>query len=183
MARKQTPPPGRLIVSIIYSSIDAVADSLKLLERQFGRVQYETIEMPYTSEAYSEEMGDKLQRRFFSFEKPVERDRLPQIKAACLKIEKQFGDHVDDFTFRTVNLDPGILTPDNLVMASTREYNHRVYLGEGVFAELVLVFAKGRFVRMPWTIADFYHGEAIDFFLRVRESFELMGESTQSQAG
>jgi len=170
-------------VSIIYSSIDALADALKMLERQFGRVQYETTETVYTGKTYSEEMGDRLERRFFSFERPVERDRLPQIKAACLKIEKQFGDHVDDFTFRTVNLDPGILTPDNLVVASTREYNHRIYLSDGVFAELVLVYAKGRFVRMPWTISDYYHGEAIDLFLRVRESFELMGESMQPQTG
>jgi hypothetical protein len=183
MARRQTPPPGRLIVSIIYSSIDALADALKMLERHFGRVQYETMETSYTSDTYSEEMGDSLERRFFSFEKPVERDRLPQIKATCLKIEKQFGDHVDDFTFRTVNLDPGILTPDNLIMASTREYNHRIYLADGVFADLVLVYAKGRFVRMPWTVPDFYQGEAIEFFLRVRESFELVGESAQSQAG
>jgi len=183
MARRQTPPPGRLVVSIIYSSIDALADALKLLERQFGRVQYETIETTYSATTYAEEMGDSLQRRFFSFEKPVERDRLPQIKTACQKIEKQFGDHVDDFTFRTVNLDPGILTPDNLVMASTREYNHRIYLSDGVFADLVLVFAKGRFVRMPWTISDFYHGEAIEFFLRVRASFELMEEPAGSEAG
>jgi hypothetical protein len=68
-------------------------------------------------------------------------------------------------------------------MASTREYNHRIYLSDGVFADLVLVFAKGRFVRMPWTISDYYHGEAIDFFLRVRASFELVSESAQPQAG
>ncbi|MCK4632886.1 MAG: DUF4416 family protein, partial [candidate division Zixibacteria bacterium] len=71
---------------------------------------------------------------------------------------------------------PGILTPANLVMASHREYNHRVYLEDGVYAELALVWSKGRYVRLPWTNPDFCHGEAIEFFQRVRGSFDLVAE-------
>jgi hypothetical protein len=71
MARIQRPPKGRLIVSIIYNSLDGLADSLKLLEKQFGRVQCETMELTYTSGSYAEEMGDNLQRRFYSFERLV----------------------------------------------------------------------------------------------------------------
>jgi hypothetical protein len=176
MARIQRPPKGRLIVSIIYNSLDGLADSLKLLEKQFGRVQCETMELTYTSGSYAEEMGDNLQRRFYSFERLVERDRLPEIKAACHKVENQLGDLVQDYAFRTVNIDPGVLTPDNLIMASHREYNHRVYLRDGVFAELALVYSRGRFVRLPWTVVDFCQGEAIEFFVRVRQSFEMVEE-------
>ncbi len=176
MARVQRPPKGRLIVSIIYNSMDALADSLSRLEKQFGRVQCETMEIAYTGEQYAEEMGEQLQRRLYSFSKEVERDKLPDIKTACAKIEKQFGDIVDDYPFRTVNIDPGIMTPENVIMASHREFNHRVYLGSGVFAELTLVFSRGRFVRLPWTNPDFCQGEAIEFFLRVRESFEVVQE-------
>jgi hypothetical protein len=183
MARPQKPPKGRLIVSIIYNSMDGLADGLKLLEKQFGRVQCETIEISYTSKEYAEEMGEQLQRRFYSFERLVERDRLPEIKALCHKIEKQFGDLVHDYAFRTINIDPGILTPDNVVMASHREFNHRVYLGEGVFGELTLVYSRGRFVRLPWTPAEFCEGEAIDFFLRVRDSFAVVDEPVARQAG
>jgi hypothetical protein len=183
MARTQKPPSGRVIVSIIYSSLDALAETLRLLERQFGRVQCETMEIPYTGEQYAEEMGGSLQRRFYSFERQVERDRLPEIKATCHKLEKQFGDMVDDYAFRTVNIDPGILTPENLVMSSHREYNHRIYLRDGVFAELTLVYAKGRFVRLPWTQPDFCQGEAIEFFLRVRRSFDLVEKETEVPAG
>lgn len=181
MARIQTPTPGRLIVSIIYSSFDALADALRALERRFGRVQFETIEIPGADTIiYKEEMGDRLQRRFFSFERLVSRDCLPVIKNICHKIEPLFADRLDDYIFRTINLDPGILTPDNLVMASHREYNHRIYLKDGVFAEIVLIYARGRFMRLPWTNADFCHDEAIDFFLRVRGSFELLEQSSQS---
>ncbi|HUV29923.1 MAG TPA: DUF4416 family protein [Acidobacteriota bacterium] len=177
MARIQIPPPGRLVISIIYSHIDAVADSLVQLEKQFGRIQCETVDIPYThNDKYSEEMGEGLMRRFFSFEKPVARDALPEIKAACRKIERQLGDRVDDYTFRTVNIDPGILSPDNLVMASHREYNHRIYLARGVFAETQLIWARGKFTRLPWTSPDFCHDEAVDFFLRVRQTFDVIDE-------
>ena len=161
--------------------MDAVADALNLLEKQFGRVQFETMEVPYTGEIYREEMGDRLDRRFFSFEKLVERDKLTEIKNQCHKIEKQFGDLVDDYAFRTVNIDPGVMTPDNLVMASHREFNHRIYLGDGVFGELTLVYSRGRYVRLPWTHPDFCEGEAIEFFLRVRQSFELVEEQEKAE--
>lgn len=183
MARVQTPPPARVIVSIIYSSIDALADSLKLLEKQFGRVQCETLEIAYTGGRYTEEMGHNLLRRFYSFHRLFDRDRLPAIKATCNKIERQFGDQVDDFTFRTVNIDPGVLCPDNIVMASHREYNHRVYLGDGVFGELTLVWAKGRFVRLPWTNMDFCQPEAIDFFERVRGTLETVDTLHEANIG
>jgi hypothetical protein len=177
MGRILTPPPGKLIVSAIYGHIDAVADALKLLEKQFGRIQFETLDIPYTdTEKYAEEMGNGLQRRFFSFEREARRDSLPDIKPALTRIEEQLGDRVDDYTFRTVNLDPGILTPANLTMASNREYNYRIYLGKGVFADIQLIWARGQFTRLPWTNPDFYHDEAIDFFVRARETFDLVSE-------
>lgn len=177
MARIQIPPPGRLIVSIIYSHIDAVADALRMLEKQFGRIQCETVDIPYTDTGkYTEEMGSDLLRRFFSFERPFRRDALPEIKAVCRSIEKQLGDRVEEFTFRTANLDPGILTPDNVVMVSNREYNHRIYLTKGVFAEIQLIWARGQFTRLPWTNPDFCDDEAVEFFVRVRQTFELIEE-------
>ncbi|MEK7775067.1 MAG: DUF4416 family protein [Candidatus Zixiibacteriota bacterium] len=173
MARVQKPPQGRLIVGVIHSSLDALADSLKALERRFGRVQCETTGAECADgDFYREEMGADLQRRFFSFERPVSRESLVEIKGICHKIEPLFADRTgEDFYFRTVNIDPGILTPSNLVVASHREQSHRVYLANGVYAETVLIFSRGQFCRLPWTSPDYYADEAIDFFLRVRGTF------------
>jgi hypothetical protein len=183
MARIQKPAQGRLIISTIYSSMDALADSLKAVERRFGRVQFETIEIETSAaDEYREEMGDNLMRRFFSFERPVSRDALVELKAVCHKIEPMFADNVGDFVFRTVNIDPGILTPDNLVMASHREFNHRLYLRDGVFAEVALIYSRGRFMRLPWTNPDFYDNEAVEFLKRVRDSFELVEQDDQARA-
>jgi len=155
--------------------MDALADAVKALERRFGRVQYETLEIPCAeADNYREEMGDDLLRRFYSFETEVARDSLPSLKAACYKIEPKFSDTVDDYHFRTVNIDPGVMTPAALVMASHKEYNHRVYLRDGVYAEIALIYAHDKFCRLPWTVPDFCTDEAIDFFERVRSSFEII---------
>ena len=155
--------------------MDALADGLKALEKRFGRVQFETLEIQCAEAAeYREEMGDGLLRRFFSFEKEVQQDSLPVLKAACAKIEAQFADVADDYLFRTVNVDPGILSPANVVMASHKEFSHRVYLRDGVYGELALVYARGTFCRLPWTQPDFCDEEAIGFFQNVRNSFDII---------
>jgi hypothetical protein len=178
MARVMEPPPGKLILSIIYTSMDALADCLKTAERRFGRVQFETAEINCAvSKRYEEEMGHNISRRFFSFEQLTPRSALTSIKGICHKIEPNFADHVDGFHFRTVNIDPGILTPNNLVMASHHEYGHSIYLTNGVYNELMLVWSQGRFVRLPWTPTDFFENEAVDLFERVRSSFGLVAES------
>ncbi len=178
MARIQKPARGRLIVSIIYSSLDGLADGLTALERKFGRVQYETMEIECQNAGeYLEEMGDQLQRRFFSFEQLVGRDELPSIKNTCHKIEPQFSDIVGEHYFRTVNFDPGILSLVNLTMSSHREMNHRVYLRDGVYAEQALIWSRGQFVQLPWTLPDYCDPEAIDFFCRVRASFDSVEDS------
>ena len=83
-----------------------------------------------------------------------------------------FSDRVGDYVFRTVNIDPGILTHDNLIMVSHREFNCSLYLKDGVFAELALIFSQTGFKRLSWTKPDFYDPEAIEFFQRVRHSLE-----------
>ncbi|PWB71474.1 hypothetical protein C3F09_07855 [candidate division GN15 bacterium] len=181
MARIQKASPGRLVISIVHSSRDALADALSQLERRFGRVQCETIDIPHSNNVeYREEMGDSLQRRFFSFENQIQRDGLVEIKDICHRVEAQLGDHIHDYTFRTVNIDPLLMTPANLVLASHREFNHRIYLGSGVFAEVCLIWSRGKFCRLPWTNPDFCHDEAVDFFVRVRSSFDVADESEQA---
>lgn len=178
MVRTQEPPPARLILSIISSSRDALADALVPLERRFGRVLGETDEFACShADHYREEMGHGIRRRIFAFEPLVARAALPVVKQACLKIEARFGDRVDDFLFRTVNLDPGLMTPESLVFAYSVDRAHRIYLGQGVFAETALIFARGRFTRLPWTDPDLCDPEAIGLFDRVRGEFDLVTQN------
>ncbi len=175
MGRIKKPLPGRLIVSAIYSSLGTMRDAILELEKKFGYIQFETDEMEFLHTTYyREEMGDNLKRKFFAFENMIERDQLPEIKLWTNKLEERHGEKVDDFVFRKVNLDPGVLTPANLVLATTKDYSHRIYLKDGIFAEVTLIYEKKKFRPLTWTYPDYYEPEVIDFFEKVRDTMKNM---------
>ncbi len=173
MGRIKKPLPGRLIVSAIYSSIGTVSRAILELEKKFGYIQFETDEIDFLHTTYyREEMGDNLKRKFFAFEKPVQREQLPDIKIWTNKLEEKYGEKIDDFVFRKVNFDPGVLTPANLVLATTKDYAHRIYLRDGIFAEVTLIYEKKKFRPLTWTYPDYYEPETIEFFEKVRETMK-----------
>jgi hypothetical protein len=173
MGRIKKPFPGKLIVSAIYASIGAMQDAIMEIEKKYGRVEYETddIEFLHTT-YYREEMGSDLKRKFFSFDKEVERDQLADIKNWTNKLEEKFGERSGDFVFRKVNLDPGIVTLANLVLASTKDYSHRIYIKDGIYGEITLLYEKKRFKPLAWTYPDYTEPEAMEFFNRVRETMK-----------
>ena len=175
MGRIRIPLPGKLIISAIYSVLGPMHDAIEEIERKFGIIEIETDEIEFLHTTYyREEMGDNLKRKFFAFEKMVERDRLADIKIWTNKLEEKYGEKVDDFVFRKVNLDPGILSLANLVLASTKDFSHRIYLKDGIFSEITLVYEKKRFKSLPWTYPDYTESEVIDFLNVVRETMKGM---------
>lgn len=170
MGRIGKPFPGKLILSAIFSDQDALDGAIAEMEKKYGRIDFETDIIPFLHTTYyREEMGDDLKRKFFSFEKKTERNKLADIKIFTNKIEGKYGEVVDDFVFRKVNLDPGIISPANLVLASTKDYAHRIYLDKGIYAEVTLLYIKKKFTPLPWTYPDYTEPEILDFFTRVRE--------------
>jgi len=171
MGRIVIPLPGRLILSAIYSTLGPMLEAVETIEKKFGHVEIETDEIDFLhTKYYREEMGDNLKRKFFAFEKPITRDQLAEIKIWTNKLEEKTGEMSGDFVFRKVNLDPGILTPANLVLATTKDYAHRVYLKEGIFAEVTLIYRKKKYTPLEWTYPDYYEPEILEFLHRVRES-------------
>jgi len=175
MGRIKIPLPGRLIVSIIYSSVEPMYSALKRIEKKFGRVEFETEELDFIhTNYYAEEMGSELRRKFFAFEKMVKRDRLANIKIWTNELEGKYGDIVDDFVFRTVNIDPGIMTLANLTLASTKDFAHRVYLRDGIYAETTLLYEDKKFKPLPWTYPDYAEPGTIAFLSKVRATMKRM---------
>jgi len=175
MGRIKKPLPGKLILSIIFSSHEAALEAVKDMEKKFGRVEFESDIIPFLHTTYyREEMGDDLQRKFFSFRENVDRDRLPDLKLFTNKIEAKYGEKVDDFIFRKVNLDPGILTLSGLALASTKDYSHRIYLRDGIFAEITLLYEKGQFRALPWTYPDYIEPEIIEILTKARDTLKGM---------
>jgi hypothetical protein len=113
-------------------------------------------------------MGSGLQRSFFAFAGEFARERLVEEKRAALELEAEAAARPGAAVARPLNVDPGYLTRASLVLASTKDRAHRVYLGSGVFGEVTLLYERGAFRPLPWTYPDFRSERYLAFLAEVR---------------
>ncbi len=174
MSRRGIPGPGRLIVSVIFREEGARDAAILRMREVLGdmRPAGGTFRFDAT-DYYADEMGRPLFRQFLVASVPVPRDALPEIKVLLEGIERDTAQEGG----RTVNLDPGLITPENFILATGKNFTHRVYLHDGVFAELTLEFRGGEFRVLPWTYADYASKEIRALLKAVRAEFLSSGES------
>jgi hypothetical protein len=142
----------------------------QLLTRQFGPVDRESDVWPFDqTHYYREQGGPDLKRWFLSFEKLVRPDALAEIKLRTNRLEQEIAQQTLTDVPRPVNLDPGYVDLSKLVLATTKDRSHRIYLGQGIHAEVTLQFVSGRWEPQPWTYADYRGPHYHAFFLGVRE--------------
>ena len=160
--------PVKLICAALYSQSADLDKAIADLENQFGTIDHRSPVYDFTfTDYYDDEMGYDLKKQFLSFEKPVMPDQLADIKNSTNKIEAKYSADRK----RTVNLDPGYLEESKLILASTKNFSHRIYLKDGIWAELTLSYASGKFVTHPWTYPDYQTELAYDFLTKVREIY------------
>lgn len=121
------------------------------------------------SNYYCEEMGEKLFRYWVSFNPNLKAKNLYSIKIFTNDLEKKYFS--DSSGNRKVNLDPGFIEGSKLVLFSTKNYSHRIYLEDGIFAEVTLVYKNKQFQTLEWTYPDYKTPSAIDFFTKVRNIY------------
>ena len=140
------------------------------------------------SDYYTAEMGDIIDRVFFSFERLIEADHLADIKRQTNELEEELrgGLPQSEAVKRPVNLDPGYIEHAKVILASTKNFYHRIYLGRGIFGEVTMHFRNNTFQFFPWTYPDYQSREYQEFFLRIRHIYRaqlktmciLKGESS-----
>jgi hypothetical protein len=168
MSIPKKPSRTALFASIIYAPKANIEKVVAALESKFGKILIRSDEMIFNqTDYYIPEMGEGLKRIFIVFEDAVERDRLPEIKLFTNGIE----DSLKSSDLRTVNIDPGLLNLENVVLATGKNFSHRIYLGQGIFAEITLIFKSGSFRSLEWTFPDYASNKVIEFFNRARESY------------
>jgi hypothetical protein len=141
---------------------------LPLIER-FGPVESESPVYPWTHTTYYEkEMGPDLKRQFLFFKQPVPPDALSEIKRFTNELEQQWVRTTSDGNRRRINLDPGYLAPSKIVLATTKDYSHRIYLRDGIYAEVTLMYKGKSFHALPHTYPDFRSEEYIALFNQAR---------------
>jgi hypothetical protein len=108
-----------------------------------------------------------------AFEKLVLPEGLAGIKHRTNLLESELAVEGQ----RRVNLDPGIVNDSRLILATTKDFAHRIYLGSGIYAEVTLIFKDGAFRSQEWTYPDYQSQEALEFILKARERYLTQRET------
>ena len=154
---------------IIYADEDTVFSVKENLITEFGNIDIEAGPFIFDfTDYYAKEMGENLKRRFFSFEQPVSPDNCYKWKYFSNEIENRY---ISSSGGRKVNIDPGYLNLSRITLLSTKDYYHRVYLQNGIKADLTLYYQGNDFKVFPWTYPDYRSENNIDFFRKVRLKF------------
>ena len=165
----QPTPTGALICALMAPSPDLLQQATDLLATHFGPPRKTSRIYPFDyTEYYADEMGDNLVKNLAWFGEPVELSFLPEAKTQAMVVEHRFARPTASGLSRRVNADPGLVTVDSLVLASTKYSGHRICIGPGIFAETTLLFAKGRYAPMPWTYLDYQNEPVQEFLMAVR---------------
>ncbi len=164
------PTKGNLTISIMYVDENELAEIKSNLIELYGEIDMESEHYSFSeiSPYYDPEMGEGIKKVIFSFKKLIPREFVREVKLKAVEIEEMYSTEGN----RRINLDPGLVTLENFLLTTGKNYSHRIYLGRGVFAEITLIFSKDTGIReLPWTYRDYLYEPARSFLLEMRENF------------
>jgi len=170
MSTPQPPKPAKLIIGLIMQDRVLIEHLTAALCASYGALDLVSAWMPFDYTSYYErEMGTHLVRRMLAFKNLVRQDDLPAIKLRTNRLEDKYAKDGR----RRVNIDPGYLLLERLVLASGKNFSHRIYLGEGIYADLTLVYQHGDFQKLPWTYPDYADQPMLAFLQQVRRKYTV----------
>ncbi len=170
MWQLKKPKPVKLIVGILAADLDCLQTAIEALPTEFGKVDFISDVWPFTlTDYYKKETGENILRQFVSIEPLIDPGELAKIKHKTNKLEQRLAAKLNLDLPRPVNLDPGIIEPSKLILATTKNYSHRIYIGKKMYAEATLVFDKGTWHPLPYTYPDYKQKCYHDFFDKVRK--------------
>ena len=179
MGKILLPAPVKLFIGILASDASLFRMAEEGLASLFGVIDLKTNAqgIPFTFTAYyTNEMGNNIKRFFLSFEKSIQPDDITGIKIKTNQLEEVIAGEANAKVSRPVNLDPGYLAAGKVILATTKDYAHRIYLKDGIYAEITLQYraikSGGKeFQAMPWTYPDYCTKEYLDFFNQMRKIY------------
>lgn len=167
-----------MVILAAFSRYDAALDWARARAVEaWGPVELASERFAFRETDYYEPtMGPGIQKTFWAFERLIAPERLVELKLATNDWEAEYaaiGRHAEP---RPLNLDPGYLTRAKLVLASTKDHAHRIYLDRGIFAEVTLHFSHGRWQPRDWTFPDYRREDYQAFFTKCREELRRCEE-------
>ncbi len=175
MAESKEPGPVIFFTGVLASDKDALIIVENKLSTVWGTIRNQSSEFSFdNSQYYKNETGSSIIRKFFSFYGDFDREELAIRKLQSNMLEKNIAEEIGGGLTRPVNIDPGYLAPEKLVLASCKNFAHRIYIGNGVFAEITLLYRKGKFQALEWTFPDFADTRYHEFFYQERADMMRM---------
>jgi len=158
--------PVKLFISLIIGEHAPLEDVEKQLVKKISKFDYGSEIMQFDkTDYYYKEMGQNLRRKFISFNNLIMPDKLADIKRITCDIEKKFS--LDGK--RTINIDPGYIEQAKVILASTKNFYHRIYIGKGIYAEVTLHWQNGGFNKIfEWTYPDYQSDEYRNILNNIR---------------
>jgi hypothetical protein len=161
--------PVKLISGITYHSnfdIESVVTELEKLHSPI-EIKSEVYNFSEFTSYYEQEMSDDLKKCFIAFIKLLVPEDLPAIKLSTNRLEEKYIVNQK----RQVNIDPGYITQAKLVLATTKNYHHRIYIGQGIFGDVHLQYSNKSYQPQSWTYPDYQDEQNIRFFNTVRKRY------------
>jgi hypothetical protein len=163
------PKPVKLIIGILAANEAALAEAVKAISKSFGVIDLTSDIWPFTqTDYYKDQTGENILRQFVSIERLIDPGKLAKIKLKTNKVEQKLAAELNIGLCRPVNLDPGVIELSKLVLATTKNYSHRIYIGKKMYAEVTLIFDKGLWKPFDYTYPDYRQQSYFDFFEKVR---------------
>jgi hypothetical protein len=175
MSQSQPPVHAKLVIGIIVRIRELAIPVCEQLADAFGDIDMISPWFPFSDTTYYEsEMGENLYRRMLAFKDLMDPGRLAWVKNRTDAIENDFREN----NRRRANIDPGLLTHERFVLATGKNFTHRIYIGQQVYADLTLIYQQGCFQPLPWTYPDYRRTNIQDFLHCVRKKYSLDRKSS-----
>ncbi len=168
MSQPNAPQPAKLVIGIFTTDQQLINPVLTNLTKLFGEIDLASPWIPFDYTSYYErEMGPGLMRRMTAFKPLIAQEDLAEIKLKTNALEQEFS--IKDK--RCVNIDPGFMLRERFVLATGKNFAHRIYIGNRIYADLTLIFQKGSFQSLPWTYPDYKAPGMQSFLYQVRNKY------------
>lgn len=171
MSTPKLPDPAKLVISLFMKDKGSLDFAARKLESKFGKIDMASswFDFDYTS-YYEKEMDGPLFRRILSFEQLIEQEDLAKIKIFTNSIEQKTAIQGK----RVINIDPGYMLLSRFILATGKDFSHRIYIGCGIYADLTLIYNKDGFQTLPWTYPDYAHPLFCEYLETVRNKYRIV---------
>ena len=159
----------KLIAGLLSAKEVLLEQAKNLLVEKYGNIDFQSSIFPFDfTTYYDEELGSGVLRQYISFDGLINAGDMGKIKRETNALESEFKISGN----RKVNIDPGYVALDKMVLATTKDATYRIYLGEGIYAQSTYYFEANSYRPWQWTYKDYCSKTAIEFFNEVRTHYK-----------